>query len=128
MSRRRQGRQEIARQDVLVTRNGPIELYRRDQNGNEIRVPRDQLKYISSCDRQQRDRHQYNPVQSRHGPGLYRNFSTVKGDSLRLRKPTRTFVYHRAAFDWYLNNNEWMETVTSGDYLKYYKEQYKLPE
>lgn len=27
--------------------------------------------------------------------------------------------------DWYLNNEEWMEKVTSGDYLKYYKEQYQ---
>jgi len=30
--------------------------------------------------------------------------------------------------DWYLNNEEWMEKVTSGDYLKYYKEQYNNPE
>lgn len=30
--------------------------------------------------------------------------------------------------DWYLNNKEWMEKVTSGDYLKYYKEQYNAPE
>ena len=30
--------------------------------------------------------------------------------------------------DWYLYNEEWMRKVTSGDYLKYYKEQYKLPE
>jgi len=26
--------------------------------------------------------------------------------------------------DWYLNNPEWLENVTSGDYLKYYEEQY----
>ena len=26
--------------------------------------------------------------------------------------------------DWYLNNNEWLENVTSGDYLKYYESQY----
>jgi dTDP-glucose 4,6-dehydratase len=25
---------------------------------------------------------------------------------------------------WYLENKEWMERVTSGDYLKYYKEMY----
>jgi len=26
--------------------------------------------------------------------------------------------------DWYLNNEEWLENVTSGDYLNYYEEQY----
>ncbi len=26
--------------------------------------------------------------------------------------------------DWYLNNHEWLEQVTSGDYLKYYEQQY----
>jgi len=26
--------------------------------------------------------------------------------------------------DWYLNNEEWLAHVTSGDYLKYYEEQY----
>ena len=26
--------------------------------------------------------------------------------------------------DWYLNNNQWLENVTSGAYLKYYKAQY----
>lgn len=27
--------------------------------------------------------------------------------------------------DWYLNNEEWLKSVTSGDYMKYYAEQYK---
>ncbi len=27
--------------------------------------------------------------------------------------------------DWYLNNEEWLQNVTSGDYLKYYEEQYQ---
>ena len=26
--------------------------------------------------------------------------------------------------DWYLNNEEWLENVTSGDYQKYYEKQY----
>ena len=26
--------------------------------------------------------------------------------------------------DWYLNNQEWLDNVTSGDYMKYYKEMY----
>jgi dTDP-glucose 4,6-dehydratase len=28
--------------------------------------------------------------------------------------------------DWYLNNKEWMDDVTSGTYQKYYQEQYKI--
>lgn len=31
----------------------------------------------------------------------------------------------RLTIEWYLNNNEWMEHVTSGDYQKYYQEMYK---
>ena len=27
--------------------------------------------------------------------------------------------------DWYLQNNKWLENVTSGEYRKYYKNQYK---
>jgi len=27
--------------------------------------------------------------------------------------------------DWYLNNQAWLNNVTSGDYQKYYSEQYK---
>ena len=27
--------------------------------------------------------------------------------------------------EWYLNNQKWLENVTSGSYLEYYKEQYK---
>lgn len=30
----------------------------------------------------------------------------------------------RLTIDWYLNNQEWLDTVTSGNYLKYYEEQY----
>jgi dTDP-glucose 4,6-dehydratase len=26
--------------------------------------------------------------------------------------------------DWYLDNEEWLKNVTSGDYQKYYEEQY----
>lgn len=27
--------------------------------------------------------------------------------------------------NWYINNNEWMQKVVSGEYIKYYEEQYK---
>ena len=26
--------------------------------------------------------------------------------------------------DWYLNNQQWLDNVTSGEYLKYYEQQY----
>lgn len=41
-------------------------------------------------------------------------------------KPTVTFEEGLSkTIDWYLNNKDWMEKITSGDYLKYYDEQYK---
>ena len=27
---------------------------------------------------------------------------------------------------WYLNNQDWLNKVTSGEYMKYYKKEYKL--
>lgn len=41
-------------------------------------------------------------------------------------KPSVTFPEGLSkTIDWYLNNNEWLEHVTNGDYLKYYDKQYK---
>ena len=34
----------------------------------------------------------------------------------------------KKTIDWYLENEEWMKNVTSGDYLKYYEEQYEKRE
>jgi dTDP-glucose 4,6-dehydratase len=28
--------------------------------------------------------------------------------------------------DWYLNNKQWLEDVTTGNYQKYYEQQYKV--
>ncbi|MGB3075993.1 MAG: dTDP-glucose 4,6-dehydratase, partial [Chitinophagales bacterium] len=40
-------------------------------------------------------------------------------------KPTLTFEEGLAkTVDWYLENEEWLRHVTSGDYQKYYVEQY----
>ncbi len=40
-------------------------------------------------------------------------------------KPTVTFEEGiEITIDWYLNNSEWLENVTSGEYLKYYQKQY----
>lgn len=41
-------------------------------------------------------------------------------------KPSVTFEEGLSlTIDWYLENNEWLENVTSGQYQKYYQEQYK---
>lgn len=48
--------------------------------------------------------HQYIPIETNHGPGLYRNHTWVHGDSLRTREYNRTYIYHRPAFDWYRND------------------------
>ena len=41
-------------------------------------------------------------------------------------RPTVTFEEGLSeTIDWYLNNEEWLENVTSGNYQNYYKEQYK---
>jgi dTDP-glucose 4,6-dehydratase len=40
--------------------------------------------------------------------------------------PSLTFEQGlKKTVDWYLNNQNWLENVTSGSYLEYYKEQYK---
>jgi len=40
-------------------------------------------------------------------------------------EPTQPFEkLLSATIDWYLNNEAWLEQVTSGNYLHYYEEQY----
>ena len=40
-------------------------------------------------------------------------------------KPSVTFEEGLSkTIDWYLNNEEWLNNVTSGDYQKYYEQQY----
>jgi dTDP-glucose 4,6-dehydratase len=34
----------------------------------------------------------------------------------------------RQTIDWYLQNTEWLQHVTSGEYQKYYEEQYSTAE
>ena len=41
-------------------------------------------------------------------------------------KPSVTFEQGLGkTIDWYLSNDEWLESVTSGNYQKYYSQQYK---
>ena len=40
-------------------------------------------------------------------------------------KPTVTFEEGLSkTIDWYLNNEDWLKNVTSGNYMNYYKKQY----
>ncbi|RRA89291.1 dTDP-glucose 4,6-dehydratase, partial [Paenimyroides viscosum] len=40
--------------------------------------------------------------------------------------PSVTFEQGLAkTIDWFMDNQEWLNNVTSGDYQKYYQEQYK---
>lgn len=42
-------------------------------------------------------------------------------------KPSVTFEEGLSkTIDWYLSNEEWLKSITSGDYQKYYEKQYKL--
>lgn len=44
-------------------------------------------------------------------------------------RPAYTFERGIAeTIDWYLNNGDWMEEVTSGNYLEYYNTMYALAE
>ncbi|MNW11779.1 dTDP-glucose 4,6-dehydratase [compost metagenome] len=41
-------------------------------------------------------------------------------------KPSVTFEQGLSiTIDWFLNNEDWLDNVTSGDYQKYYDNQYK---
>ena len=46
-------------------------------------------------------------------------------DELGLYPETTFEVGIVKTIDWYLENQEWMQRVTSGDYMKYYEEMYK---
>lgn len=95
--------EEIARQDVMITPQGPVELMRKDQYGNSVMVPRHEARQISQqCHKPRPHRRPYNPMITRHGPGLYRNHQMVRGDSIEVHTmPTREYIYHRRPFDWY---------------------------
>lgn len=58
----------------------------------------------NDCITQNGSNHQYIPIETNHGPGLYRNHTMVHGDSLRTREYNRTYIQHRPAFDWYRND------------------------
>jgi dTDP-glucose 4,6-dehydratase len=43
-------------------------------------------------------------------------------------KPSVTFEEGLfQTIDWYLQNQEWLKHITSGEYQKYYEQQYHLP-
>lgn len=65
-------------------------------------------------------------VKDRPGHDLRYAIDSTKINQELGWKPSVTFEEGLAkTIDWYLDNEEWMERVTSGDYQKYYEEQYK---
>jgi hypothetical protein len=101
--RKSKSNKEIARQDVMVTEQGPIELYRRDANGDTRRVPAQTVRQLQQEFSGPREpySHRYRPIHTAHGPGLYRNHQLVRGDTIEMQKFNRRYIYHRKAFDWY---------------------------
>ena len=100
MGNERRGKREIARQEVMVTPDGPIELYRKDKNGNEIKVPLEKVAHLAEKYRQ-RTNATYRPVKTSHGPGLRGHHRMVSGDNYKMNQYSRSYIYHRPAFDWY---------------------------
>ena len=84
----------------MVTRDGPIELMKRDIHGNFNQVPREHVNFLSNKYRSCNRPDDYRPIETNHGPGLYRNHISVKGDAVHMRKMNRNFIYHRRPFDW----------------------------
>lgn len=97
---RRNKPEEVARQDVMMTQNGPIELYRRDQNGQVKRIPRELVQDIQYGNPREPQQRRFRPMHTSHGPGLYRNHTMALGDKLEFQKYNRLYIYHRPPFDW----------------------------
>lgn len=109
-------RREIARQDVIITPEGPVELYRRDTNGNEKALSMEQVSRLSRNVRsaplagRRKPRAELEPSQiSFKNPILSaydrtRTHLNVSGDRIVHRNLTRSFILHRPPFDWYDSN------------------------
>lgn len=113
---------EIARQDVIVTPDGPIEIFRKDQLGNSVSLTSEQArqlmeKYTMQQVPQRRSRSRVNcrsrsrvncrprsrvncRSRSRGDPGLYRDHIMVKGDGLETYRSGRKYINYRNPFDW----------------------------
>ena len=65
-------------------------------------------------------------VKDRPGHDLRYAIDASKINSELGWKPSVTFEQGlEKTIEWYLSNEEWLKNVTSGDYQKYYEEQYK---
>ncbi|HMR20473.1 MAG TPA: dTDP-glucose 4,6-dehydratase [Sphingobacterium sp.] len=65
-------------------------------------------------------------VKDRPGHDLRYAINATKINQELGYKPSVTFEQGLGlTIDWYLNNQEWLRRVTSGDYKKYYEQQYK---
>ncbi len=66
-------------------------------------------------------------VKDRPGHDLRYAIDSSKINEELQWKPSVTFPEGlKKTIDWYLKNQEWLNNVTSGDYLDYYKEQYEI--
>ncbi len=77
----------------------------------------------------------YRPMYTFHGPGLSRNHQFIRGDNIKETGYfNRTYIYHRAAFDWYDTrrenvlddieeilepNSKYYEVISNDNYFKY---------
>ena len=65
-------------------------------------------------------------VKDRAGHDLRYAIDATKPKSELGWKPSLQFEEGiEKTIDWYLNNEEWLRNVTSGEYQKYYNEQYR---
>ena len=65
-------------------------------------------------------------VKDRPGHDLRYAIDASKINSELGWKPSVTFEEGlQKTIDWYFDNQEWLKSVTSGDYQKYYDKQYK---
>ena len=119
-----------ARQDVMLTPEGPVELYRKDSNGRERSLNADKVTKLTAKYKNHK-RQEYRRNASIKGnydfikPRVtYRhqdrrparpsrpcphsrdyNRLAVSGDKIIEKHPTRSYIYHRQPFDWYNSYN-----------------------
>ena len=97
---------EIARQDVLITPDGPVELYRRDMNGKERFVSKDRLPKIKdrnsrsfiekiSINQDDYSRHSSIPI---YDQSIYDSLEASRSSAI-FRNPSNN--RYGLAFDWY---------------------------
>jgi hypothetical protein len=119
-------KREIAKQDVMITRRGPVELYRRDAcDFDDYTSDRARMSSSAASTHSSRRRHGSSKYrrpmvacydtgvdfdyvkpnisyrQALPEPYYKRGHLPVSGDKLVQNHFTRRYIYHRTPFDWY---------------------------